>query len=166
LFASSPHRTRRAPAVIAIAAALAVAAPATASAAGWRLPVLNNHLGAFTTHTTAKHCGGTKFGTWSFHSSMKAEGAVAIMVWKTRVTKDGAPHPVAGLRVTGTAPDTAKQQLRDVFAQLKFHYVAGSSPKLVSVAADGSVFSTRALKPRRVKRCLPGRGGGPASPVR
>jgi hypothetical protein len=134
-------------------ATLACAAPAAASAAGWTLPVLHSHLAGFTTRTTAKHCGATKFGTWSFRASMKAEGAEAIIAWKAQVTKDGKPHPTTGLSVTGTAPDTAKEQLRQTFAPLRFRYVAGASPKLQTVAANGAVFATRSFKPRRAKRC-------------
>jgi hypothetical protein len=136
-----------------LALGVAGTATATASAAGWALPVLRNHLGGFTTRTTSKHCGGTKFGTWKFHASMKAEGKEAILAWKTSVTKDGALHPVTGLHVSGSAPDSAKQALQQVFSTLKFHYVAGGSPKLVAVQPDGGVFSTRAFKPHRVKRC-------------
>jgi hypothetical protein len=153
LSASSPHRTRRTSVVIVVTAALAATAPAASAAAGWRLPVLRSHLGGFDTRTTAKHCGATKFGAWAFHASMKAEGAEAIIAWKARVTKDGKPHPTVGLRVTGTAPDTAKEQLRQALAPLKFRYVAGSRPKLETVSADGGVFATRAFKPRRVKHC-------------
>jgi hypothetical protein len=153
LSAPSHRRAIRAFAAIATAAAVTGTATATASAAGWKLPVLRNHVGAFTTRTTAKHCGATKFGNWSFHASMKAEGAAAILAWKTQVTKDGKPHPVTGLGVTGTAPDTAKEQLRQTFAALRFRYVGGSSPKLEAVQADGAVFSTRAFKPHRVKHC-------------
>jgi hypothetical protein len=138
--------------VVASAIALVGVTPALAQARGWKVQV-NNRLGTGRTHMTGTHCGKTKFGTWSFKGTMTLEGKVARLRWSTRVTKDGAPHPTSNVRVTGTAPASAKTTLRQTFSSITYRYEAGSTPKLRTQMPDGSTFSTLTFRPKSTKHC-------------
>jgi hypothetical protein len=123
-----------------------------AHAKGWKLE-LKNSIGGATTKTTGKHCGKTKFGTWAFRGTIALQGTVAQLRWKMIVTRDGALHPVTGVSVTGSAPASAQDTLRQTFGTLHFRYVAGATPKLTSQTPDGATFSTMTFRPKQSRRC-------------
>jgi hypothetical protein len=131
---------------------LLAAAPTAAVAKGWTLQ-LRNHIGKASTRTTAKHCGTTKFGTWSFRATITLEGRIALARWKTLITQDGAPHPTTGVTVTGSAPKSAKTTLKQTFSTIKFRYAAGAPPKLRTELPDGSTYSTLTFRPTPIRRC-------------
>ena len=126
-------------------------APTGALAKGWKLE-LNAKAGRVTTHTTATHCGATKFGTWSFKGTLKYGGKYAQVRWKTQITADGAPHPTSGVTVTGTAPKSAKATLKSTLKSVQYRYVPGAKPKLQSqVGTDPA--TTVPFRPKATKHC-------------
>jgi len=127
------------------------ASPALA-AKGWKLPKLHQNLSGLDVTGSAKHCGKSKFGTWTFTGTMKAEGKVAHTKFKAKVTRNGAAHKVTHVSVTGDAPASAIQAIKQVIATEKLRYVAGSTPKLETLS-NGQRFAIRTFKPKRTKHC-------------
>jgi hypothetical protein len=133
-------------------AVLAIAAPA-ALAKGWKIDIKNKVPGGGTARTTAKHCGKTKFGTWSFRGTLSMAGKSALIRWKTVISRDGAPHPTTAVSVTGSAPASGKAAVKQTFESLKYFYAPGSPPVVKTQLADGATFSTLVFRPRPAKRC-------------
>jgi hypothetical protein len=142
--------------LISVAAAIAIAAavpPAASAAKGWRLPSISNDVSGLKTTSKATHCGKSKFGTWKWRGTMTAEGDVARLRWKVKVTKDGALHPLTAIRVSGSAPEAAKQAITSSLSAQRIRYLPGSPPQLETVAANGERAATREFRPSRTKRC-------------
>jgi hypothetical protein len=147
-----PNTVRSLP--IALTLAIAVAAPPSASAAtGWKLSTLSANSNGLQITTRAERCGEGKFGTWTFRQHIETDGKYANVRMKVKITKDGALHRAKGIRVTGTAPESAKATMRQTLRSQRTRYVAGSPARLEAVGADGGQVSARAFKPKRTKRC-------------
>jgi hypothetical protein len=137
-------------AAIAIAAAVPSAAPA---AKGWKLPNISNDVSGLKVTGKAARCGKSKFGMWRWRGTMSAEGKVAYLRWKVRLTKDGALHPLAKIRVTGTAPEVAQQAMKSSLSKQRMRYVPGSPAQVETVGSTGERAGIREFRPTRTRRC-------------
>jgi hypothetical protein len=149
------HYVRSLPVALAVTIAVGAAAmPSAASAAtGWKLPTLHSNNSGVQITVKASHCGKSKFGTWTFRQHLVVEGKVANVRMRVKLTKDGKPHRGTGIRVSGTAPASAKAAMKASLRAQKTRYVAGSPAKLEAIASDGHTLSTRVFKPRHTKHC-------------
>lgn len=142
------------PIALAVTIAVGAATPAVASAAsGWKLPTLRSNNSGLQTTTKASHCGKSKFGTWTFRQRLATEGKVANVRMRIKITKDGKLHRGTGIRVTGTAPTSAKAAIRASLRSQRTHYVAGSPPMLEARSASGQHLSSRVFRPSRTRHC-------------
>jgi len=145
---------RSAPLTLVATIAIAAVLPSSAFAAtGWKLPTISSNVAGLKVDSGASRCGKAKFGSWRFRGTIRAEGKVAHVHWYARVTQDGAPHRLMGVRVTGTAPEAAKTAIANSLRGQRVRYLAGSTPRLETVTSSGERLSTRMFKPRRTKHC-------------
>lgn len=141
------------PIALAATIAIGVVVPSTASAAaGWQLPKVSFKLNGLDANSGAKRCGKSKFGTWRFRGRIKGEGKVARLRWRVKLTRDGRPHRIGAVRVTGSAPNRAKRAIANSLRAQRVRYVAGASPRIESISATGAVVSRRPFNTKR-KRC-------------
>jgi hypothetical protein len=140
-----------------ITAAVAIAAaalPSSASAAkGWKLPTLKTENQGVTTVIRATHCGTSKFGTWSIRQTVTVEDKFAKLRMKVKITKDGKPHRATAIRITGTAPASAKDAMRSSLERQRTRYAPGPPPQIESVTPTGERLSGREFAPKRTKSC-------------
>lgn len=145
---------RSLPMALAVTISIACAAPAAATAAaGWKLPEIANEVSGLKVSSTAVHCGKSTFGTWKFRGRMSGEGKVAHLRWRTKITKDGTPHRLTRIRVSGTAPEDAKAGIMDSLGAQRMRYVPGPPPQLEVLTSTGERASTRGFQPKRTNRC-------------
>jgi hypothetical protein len=138
--------------MVALTAVLLVAVPAAATAApAWRLPRAQSKVGDRVFTSTAKHCGASKFGKYTFRNGVRTSGRFGFVVFRVAITRNGALHEAQIIRFGGQLSDRQRAQTRRLLNRVSFRYVAGPPALVQTVFPNGSQQASRAFNPVRTR---------------